>query len=107
MVADPRLKKLEETVPELAPQIGYIIAHAANSIHGRKQLSLEPEKKVASVKVSPPESPSGAAAKSASSDGPDDKNVKTLTQRYRESGKMEDLVALRTAQMTTKRKNLK
>ena len=106
MVADPRLKKLEQTVPELAPQIGYILAHAANSIHGRKQLSLEPEKKAASVKVSPPENPSSSAAASDRSEDRGDKNVKQLSQRYRETGKMEDFVALRTAQSTTKRKKL-
>jgi len=106
MVADPRLKKLEQTVPELAPQIGYILAHAANSIHGRKQLSLEPEKKAASVKVSPPENPSSSAASSDRSEDRGDKNVKQLSQRYRETGKMEDFVALRTAQSTTKRKKL-
>lgn len=104
MVTDPRLKKLEETVPELAPQMGYILAHAANSIHNRRSLSLEPEKKV--VKVNPPENPSSSAAASSRSESRGEKNVSELQKRYRETGKMEDLVALRTAQSTTKRKNL-
>jgi len=107
MMADPRLKKLEAAVPELAPQMGYILAHAANSIHGRKSLSLEPEKpKVTSVKVNPPENPSSSAAASERNGDRGDKDVKVLNQRYRESGKMEDYVALRTAQSTTKRKKL-
>lgn len=103
MNADPLLKKLEQAVPELAPQIGYILAHAANSIHGRKSWSLDaPVKK--SVTVAPPDSPTGAASAGGRSQDQEEKNVNELSKRYQESGKSEDYVAFRAAQITKRKK---
>ena len=103
MVSDPRLKKLEETVPELAPQIGYILAHAANSIHGRKQLSLEAPAKPA-IKVNPPSSPSSSAAGSDRAEVRGEAKVKETAKKLQETGRAEDFVALRIAQATKRKK---
>ena len=103
MTADPRLKRLEEAVPELAPQLGYILAHAANSIHGRKSWSLDaPAKK--SVTVDPPSNPSTSAANGDRNQDQGEKKVNELSKRYQESGKQEDYVALRTAQLSKRKK---
>lgn len=103
MVADPRLKKLEQAVPELAPQLGYILAHAANSIHGRKSWSLDaPVKK--SVTINAPNSPSSSAANSDRTQDHGEKHEKELAKRYQETGKQEDYVALRTAQIGKRKK---
>lgn len=103
MVSDPRLKKIEESVPELAPQLGYLLAHAANSIHGRKSWSLDaPAKK--SVTINPPGNPSSSAANSDRTESPADKKENELAKRYHETGRQEDYVALRTAQIGKRKK---
>lgn len=103
MTADPLLKKLEREVPELAPQIGYILAHAANSIHGRKSWSLDaPAKKT--VNLDPPDSPATSAASSSRPADREDKHVSELSKRYLESGKQDDFIAYRTAQLTKRKK---
>jgi len=103
MVNDPRLKKIEQAVPELAPQLGYILAHAANSIYGRKTLSVEATAKK-SVTITPPPNPSSSASNAERSESPGDKQEKELAKRYQESGKQEDYVALRTAQIGKRKK---
>lgn len=104
IITDPRLKKLEELMPELAPQMGYFMAHAANSIYGRKSIPLD--SKPATVQVKPPSMPSSSAAGEDRSESRDDKHLKELASRVQKSGKMNDYVALRTAQLT-KRKTIK
>lgn len=103
MVNDPRLKKIEQAAPELAPQLGYILAHAANSIYGRKTLSVEATSKK-SVTITPPPNPSSSASHAERSESPADKQEKELAKRYQETGKQDDYVALRTAQIGKRKK---
>ena len=105
MVADPRFAKMAEAVPDLAPYLPNLIAHAANSMYGRKSLSLEPTPK-SSPKINPPSSPSTAAAESERAEPAEEKDVKVAANRFRETGKPDDYIALRTAQLN-KRKRLK
>ena len=97
--------KMAEAVPDLAPYLPNLIAHAANSMYGRKSLSLEPTPK-SSPKINPPSSPSNAAAESERADPVEEKEVKVAANRFRETGKPDDYIALRTAQLN-KRKRLK
>lgn len=108
MLNDPRTSKLEKAAPELAPQLGYLLAHAVNSMHSRKALPLtEPVKdaKPGAIKVSPPSNPSTAAAGSDRRETRGEQDVKVASQRVRESGKVVDFIALRTAQIA-KRKSI-
>ncbi len=104
MMSDPRLAKLSEAAPDLAPQLPYILAHAANSMFGRKALSLEPTAKP-SVKMTPPSTPSASVAQSDRSEDRGERTVKEIAKRLQESGRPDDFIALRTAQIS-KRKRL-
>lgn len=95
MINDPRLAQLEKAAPELAPQLSYILAHAANSMYGRKVLPTESK-----PKMTPPSSPTG---NSASSDKPEARNSKTVLdtkKRFAESGRPNDFIALRALQLS-------
>lgn len=105
MLSDPRLAKLEKAAPELAPQLPYILAHAANSMYGRKSLSLDPTPSKVAPKITPPDSPSASAAKSDRSEDKVERNVKDAHKRLMENGRPDDYIALRTAQLS-KRKRL-
>jgi len=59
IMGDPRFSKLEEALPpDLSAQLPYIMAHAANSIYGRREIK-EPAK---SARLNPPKQPTGAGA---------------------------------------------
>lgn len=95
MLSDPLVGRLRKEIPELGMQIEYILAHAAKSIFGKKsRLETGAGSK---LKASPPSSPGGAgAAKSG-------KNTKVRAKeaysRFEESGRVEDFVAARIAQL--------
>lgn len=104
MLADPRLKKLEEAVPELAPQMGYILAHAANSMFGRREIPLTDPKLAKPVtRSNPPASPSTTVAASPRSAEPSEKQERELTRRLEQTGSPSDFVALRTAQLSKRK----
>lgn len=95
MISDPRLLQLEKAAPELAPQLPYILAHAANSMYGRKLLPTESK-----PKMTPPSSPAG---NSASSDKPESRSSKATLdtkKRFAQSGRPSDFIALRALQLS-------
>jgi len=94
LVSDPLIEKLRKQVPEIGYQIEYILAHAANSIHGgtriKKQLAVGNK-----LKISPSSSPFGAgAAKSSTSSKA---KVTDAYTRFEKSGSPEEWVAARIA----------
>jgi len=105
MLNDPRLAKLEKSVPEIAPQLSYILAHAANSMYGRKSIPIDKPAAKTLPKITPPSSPSNSAAQSDRSEDNGERSVKEAAKRLQESGRPDDFVALRTAQLS-KRKRL-
>lgn len=107
MTGDPRLKKLRTTVPELAPQIDYLIAHAANSMFGRRTIETEDKPLPrATTPLTPPSTPSSSAAAPERTESREERSVKDIESRFQKSGKPDDFVALRAAQIS-KRKLVK
>lgn len=100
MVNDPRLKAVKDAVPDIAPQIDYLIAHAANSMYGRKLIEDKPK----SPSINPPSNPSTSASSSERTDSRMDKSLKEIESRFKQTGNSSDFIALRTAQIS-KRKN--
>lgn len=98
MMSDPRLKNIEDSLPDIAPQLPYLLAHAANSMYGRKLIPLAQQ-----PKVSPPNSPDSTAAGSGRGEKTSDRNVKEASQRLSDSGSISDFVALRTAKLSQRR----
>jgi len=96
MVSDPRFKKLTETAdPEIGAQLNYIMAHAANSIYGRK---LVPQSSK-SASLTPPKTAASAASTSEKTVGKSAKALKNLNQQFRQSGNKSDFITLRTLQL--------
>ena len=96
MVSDPRFKKLTETAdPEIGAQLNYIMAHAANSIYGRKIVQESPK----SASLTPPKTAASAASTSEKTVGKSAKALRDLGQRFRQSGNKSDFITLRTLQL--------
>ena len=96
MIGDPRFSKLEEALPpDLSAQLPYIMAHAANSIYGRREIK-EPAK---SARLNPPKQPTGAGAQAERKASPQVKKLKEIKQRFSASGNKSDFVTLITLQM--------
>jgi len=96
MINDQRFKELEKQVPpDVSAQLPYIIAHAANSIYGRREI----KETKSGVKLNPP----SVGANSAPSSNRAKKGAKALadlSSRFRESGDKNDFIKLRTLQLT-------
>lgn len=101
MVNDPRLKRVKESVPDIAPQIEYLIAHAANSMWGRRTIT-EPDKPKGPT-LSPPSNPSPSAAAPERADSRLEKSIKDVEGRFKQTGSPNDWVALRTAQISKRK----
>jgi len=99
MMSDPRLKNIEDVMPEIAPQLPYLLAHAANSLYGRKLINLDKP----SHKVNPPGSPESSAALNERPAAKGEKAVKDARTRLMDSGSISDFVAFRTLQKTKRK----
>ena len=95
MIKDPRFVEMEKSVdPEVASQLNYIIAHAANSLYARK-----PIEKAAPGRLTPPStgiSSAGTPEKTASKSM---KAIKEISQRFKNTGSKGDFINLRTLQL--------
>lgn len=97
MINDPRILKAKRLVPELAPQLDFILAHATNSIFGRRTIAEEKQPNGKSASITPPSSPSTSAAAPTNVDARRNGSLKELENRFKESGKERDWLALREA----------
>ena len=96
MIGDPRFNSLREKAdPEVAAQLNYLMAHAANSIYGRKPVKEAPK----SATLTPPKAAITAGASSDKTVGKSVKALKDLNQRFRQSGNKSDFITLRTQQI--------
>ena len=96
MIGDPRFDSLREKAdPEVAAQLNYLIAHAANSIYGRKPVKETPK----NTTLTPPKTAGTAASQSEKTVGKSVKALKNLDQQFRQSGNKSDFITLRTLQL--------
>ena len=96
MIGDPRFNSLREKAdPEVAAQLNYLIAHAANSIYGRKPVKETPK----NTTLTPPKTAGTAASQSEKTVGKSVKALKNLDQQFRQTGNKSDFITLRTLQL--------
>ena len=98
IMADPRLKKLEEVAPEIAAQMPYWFGHATNSLYTRREIPLD-EKTLTKAREEPPENPTASAGAARATGEPKMRAVKELEDRFSETGSKDDWVRLRTAKI--------
>lgn len=98
LLSDPLVEQVNKLVPDLGPQLPYILAHAIRSIH-RTQKSKSVVKAAGSVsKAKVPGTPFGAgAAKSGPKTAK--KSADQAYQRFQSSTSVEDWVAARVARL--------
>ena len=104
MINDPRVLKAKKLVPELAPQLDYILAHAANSLWGRRLIENDKPTNGKSPSLTPPSSPSTSAAAPTNVDARKEKSIKELENRFKESQSQSDYLAYRTAKLQTRKR---
>jgi len=96
MVNDPRFAELEGAVaPEISAQLSYIMAHAANSLYGRKPVTGSKQ----SARLNPPKQPTGAGAQSERKVDSRVKKVNEYKNQFSKTGSKSDFVTLRTLQL--------
>ena len=96
MINDPRFAELENSVsPDIAAQLTYIMAHAANSLYGTKPVSQFRQ----SARLDPPSQPTGVGAQSERKLNPRVKKVNEYKNRFNETGSKSDFITLRTLQL--------
>tara|TARA_Y100000004_G_scaffold194682_1_gene259846 strand:+ start:160 stop:1230 length:1071 start_codon:yes stop_codon:yes gene_type:complete len=96
MYNDPRLKPLLKNA-DLSAQMPYILAHATQSIYGRKPI-VEGSK---SPTLTPPKG-GPTASRSEKTETVSAKALKNLDQRYKSNGNISDFIALRTKQLNNR-----
>ena len=98
MIRDPRLKEsFKSASPDIKAQLPYLLAHAANSLYGRRVLpaaSSEPAKNT--VPLSPPKAGSTAAKPARPSAK---KKAKAYHSQFKTTGDSNDFIKLRTLQL--------
>ena len=95
VLEDPAIKKIKKSVPEIAPRLTYILAHAINSITQTKA----PAKPATTNKVKPPSNPTSSIARGIERDDTKiKKQLSELQNRFVSNGNKDDFIALRTAQ---------
>lgn len=95
MISDERLKNIEKMLPDVAPQLPYLLAHAANSLYARRPVETKP-----TARLSPP---SPVVSQSADSNKPEtrqSKALKDLSDRFGKSGSYKDFKAIRALQLS-------
>jgi hypothetical protein len=103
IIADPRLKKLEEFAPDIAAQLPYFFAHASNSIYGRKEIALSETASGKKPSSRPPENPESGAVASRKPESVQTKQIGDLQSKFKASGDKGDWLKLRTAQISKRK----
>lgn len=95
MLSDERLKNIEKMLPEVAPQLPYLLAHAANSIYARRAVDTKP-----SSRLSPPSPVVSQSAESSKPETRQSKALQDLSSRFTKSGSYKDFKAIRALQIS-------
>ena len=91
----PLLRKAMDSVPDLEPYMEYMVAHAANSIYGRKSINIDKPK----ASINPPSSPGSSSAQTEQPEGRQQKQERDTHERFLKTNAVSDFIALRTQQI--------
>jgi hypothetical protein len=94
---------VRKAVPEVEADLDYVLAHAANSMFGRRNIALTESKPV--PKLAPPASPSSSAAAPERKETSESKQAKEAYKRLASgNGNVNDFVAFRAAEIAKRSK---
>lgn len=96
IMSDPRVETLMTSLPaDVKAQMPYLLAHAANSIYGRKEVkSAKPKVRLNASNTSTPSAAGSEKPASRAS-----KSIKNLSTQFKQSGNKSDFITLRTLQL--------
>jgi hypothetical protein len=97
MLDDPRLKDLDKFDAEIAAQLPYLLAHAANSMYARQP--IENTQGNRSSRLKPPSGTPGSA-KTEKTISKGLKNLQSASNQFKGSGRKDDFIKMRTLQLT-------
>jgi len=93
---DPRVDTLMASLPaDVKAQMPYLLAHAANSIYGRKAV----KNGKSNVRLNPSSTSTPNAAGSEKQVSRTNKSIKNLSTQFKQSGQKDDFITLRTLQL--------
>ena len=96
IMQDPRVETLMTSLPaDVKAQMPYLLAHAANSIYGRKEVKSTKSK--VRLNASNTSTPSAAGSEKPASRA--SKSIKNLNTQFKQSGNKSDFITLRTLQL--------
>ena len=96
IMKDPRVDTMMSSVAaEVKAQMPYLLAHAANSIYGRKEIKDSKSK----VRINPSSTSTPSAAGSEKQVSRTNKSIKNLSTQFKQSGQKDDFITLRTLQL--------
>jgi len=99
MLGDKRLaNSLTKSAPEVKAQLPYLLAHAANSLYGRKAVPQQVAK-VGNAELDPPKSNSSSAARSERRTNPNKKKATDARSGFKQTGSTSDFIKMRTLQL--------
>lgn len=93
LMGDPKFKAVEKALPDLAPQLPYLLAHAANSLYARR-----PAETKSAARLSPPSPMVSQGAESSLPQTRQSKALNDLSTRFGKSGSYKDFKAIRALQ---------
>lgn len=95
MLNDQKFKSVERANPDLAAQLPYLLAHAANSIYARRSVDSKP-----TSRLSPPSPVVSQGAESSKPEARQSKALQDLSTRFNKSGSYKDFKTLRALQIS-------
>ena len=96
IMSDPRVDTLMANLPpDVKAQMPYLLAHAANSIYGRKAVKSTKS----NVRLNPSSNSTPNAAGSEKPASRVNKSIKNLSNQFKQSGDKGDFITLRTLQL--------
>ena len=99
IMGDSRVETLMKNLPpDVKAQMPYLLAHAANSIYGRKAV----KETKSNVRLNPSNTSSPSAASSDKPASRTSKSIKNLNSQFKQSGDKSDFITLRTLQLQNK-----
>lgn len=99
----PLVEKMRKAVPEAEPVLDYMVAHAVNSVYGRREVK-DPAFQQPAPRINPPTTSPSSSAPPERPEQVVSKKVKEVAERFKTTGSANDFVALRAAQISNRKR---
>lgn len=95
MLGDNNIKTIQKIAPDFAAQLPYLLAHAANSIYGRRPAETKP-----AARLSPPSPVVSQSTQSSLPQSRQNAALTDLSDRFNKTGRYKDFAKFRALQFT-------